>query len=734
MTAQWHEKQVFLTAIQLPESEREQYLRTACPDEASLERVKRLIRAHQKTESAFLERHPSSVTEPDNAFESRQYDEFRILRQIGIGGMGAVYLANDEILGRVVALKVLSRHVTNPGKARTRFEDEARLAASLRHPNIVTVYKFGEIDGDCYIASEYVDGPTLRQLIEQRRSAAGDSKSRGHDAREWRRDVARYVASIGEALHTAHAARIVHRDVKPSNILIDSMVGARLTDFGIAKRLIESDLEQRTEVVGSCHYMSPEQASIEQSNIDERSDVFSLGVTLYEALTLRRPFDGATVHEVLHSIQTSEALRLRTIEPSIDRDLETICHKAIEKRPVDRYQTASHFSADLQCYLTGQPILAKPPSAIRKVQRTLYKRRTFLAIGGASAAGALLGVWFYKQSRTDLRPLLDTSALDPNTVISISYVDLDKGLAGAFQRLGPASKGLYPVAPGYLRIQLAHSENKISELTRLVIEDGQHFSIVNDPSQDKPTQDMTQDMIQIEHGGHTRNPGRGAYQRRVSELDSFWIDRHEVTNGEFEQFLNSTASRASSYRAPLTPEIEQWISQNQKRWLDLPAVGVNFYEAQAYAEWAGKRLPTELEWLRAARGPDALPFPWGHDKYDPTMHSLNVVTTPSQQMGGWTPAWSDGAFKLYTDGVWPQAHTGDDSGPHGLVHMASNVLEWTETIPGPGALNQRQVMGNMWTMTARPFTDHGLSVEADTRRIGIGFRCALSARPTGENR
>lgn len=380
MGERWDEKAVFLRAISLSGEERERYLREACPDEASLERVRSLIRAHGDASQAFFE--PSDDTDASTRELPLplSFDEFRIIRQIGVGGMGVVYLARDEVLDRTVALKVLSLRLTDSAKARARFADEAKLAASLQHPAIVTVYKFGQVGEACYIASEYVEGTTLEELI-QRRIRAGMRDGGGADRRAWRREAAEACAAVAEALQAAHAARIIHRDVKPSNILVDERSGARLTDFGIAKRLTEADLAQRTAVVGSCHYMSPEQASIEAARVDERSDIFSLGVTLYEALALRKPFDGATVHAVLYAIQTVDAPRLRSFDRAVDRDIETICAKALEKRPADRYQTAAHMAADLRCWLRGDPILARPPGALRRARR--FARRHRAAVTGA---------------------------------------------------------------------------------------------------------------------------------------------------------------------------------------------------------------------------------------------------------------------------------------------------------------------------------------------------------------
>src|SRR6185436_12587368 len=152
-----------------------------------------------------------------------------------------------------------------------------------------------------------------------------------------------------------------HRDVKPSNILMDPAHGPRLTDFGIAKHLVEEARTRATDVIGSCHYMSPEQASIAKARVDQRSDIFSLGVVLYEMLALRRPFEGDTVVQVLRAVVSLDPPGLAQVDRRIARDLVTICHKALEKEPDRRYQTAAHMAADLRCFLEDRPILARPP-------------------------------------------------------------------------------------------------------------------------------------------------------------------------------------------------------------------------------------------------------------------------------------------------------------------------------------------------------------------------------------
>ena len=287
-----NEKAIFSDALALESHERERYLRDVCPDDSVRLRIEALLRHHIAAgDGVFLRRasHPHEDSD-SHTFGglSERIDEFRILRRIGEGGMGSVYLAEDTILGRQVALKVLAPHLIDSDEALARFRQEARAAATVTHPSIVPVFRLA-VEGGVergmgadrhYIVSEFVDGPTLARVFDNERSrrlAGTNSSGRTVDLLAWHRRVAECVGTIADALDACHRANIVHRDVKPSNILLDRERGPRLTDFGIAKRLPEPGRGfEPTSVIGSCHYMSPEQASTTGVSIDQRSDIFSL--------------------------------------------------------------------------------------------------------------------------------------------------------------------------------------------------------------------------------------------------------------------------------------------------------------------------------------------------------------------------------------------------------------------------------------------------------------------------
>jgi serine/threonine-protein kinase len=274
----------------------------------------------------------------DTLFDGR----YRIQRKLGAGGMADVYLAEDQELGRRVAIKILNGRHANDDQFIERFRREAKNAAALNHPNIVSIYDRGEAEDTYYIAMEFLDGRTLKELIVSRGAAPINV-------------AIEYARQILSALRFAHRHGIVHRDIKPHNVLVDAEGRVKVTDFGIA-RAGTSQMTETGSIVGTAQYLSPEQAR--GGEVDPRSDLYSLGVVLYELLTGKTPFDGDTPVEIAMKHLSNAPKPPSSLRPEIPAELDKVVLRALSKNPDERYQSADEMEADLERVARGAPVSA----------------------------------------------------------------------------------------------------------------------------------------------------------------------------------------------------------------------------------------------------------------------------------------------------------------------------------------------------------------------------------------
>ncbi|HTU18085.1 MAG TPA: serine/threonine-protein kinase [Gemmataceae bacterium] len=315
--------------------------------------------------------------------------DYRIVREIGRGGMGIVYEAVQESLGRHVALKVLPRHSLLDPKKLARFQREAQAAAALHHSNIVPVFGVGEHEGLHYYVMQLIPGQGLHEVLAQMRQQGRDRNGTEAESAPLRsrlsvREVARLGVQVADALDYAHNHGTLHRDVKPANILLDSQGTVWLTDFGLAKLAEQNNLTSTGDLVGTLQYLAPESLN---SQTDARSDVYSLGLTLYELLTLAPPFPESNPARLLQQVSMREPARPRKLNPAIPRDLETVILKAIAREPAHRYQTACELADDLRCFLDDRPIRAR---RLRVDERLLRWYRHNRVVAGLLAALVLV--------------------------------------------------------------------------------------------------------------------------------------------------------------------------------------------------------------------------------------------------------------------------------------------------------------------------------------------------------
>jgi len=397
---------------------------------------------------AELGRTSGAASQPDAepAIGPRILGDFRLIREIGRGGMGIVYEAEQVSLKRRVALKVLPFAATFDSRQKQRFQVEARAAACLHHTHIVPVHAVGSDRGVPYYAMEFIDGCSLAEVLAELRMSRGPPGSRKDhggagsnlptveyapqpsptqkspppaglhplatprlgfrplsDSTPHNRDYIQAMARLGiqaaEALDHAHQRGVLHRDIKPANLLVDDRGELWITDFGLAQMQGNASVSQSGSIVGTLRYMSPEQALGQRVLLDGRTDIYSLGVTLYELLTLQPALDGTDRSELLRKIAHDEPAPLRKLNPTAPADLETIVHKAMAKEPQDRYSTAQELADDLRRFLESRPIAARRPTLVERGVKWCKRHKPvvaaaavllLLATAGLAVSAALL--------------------------------------------------------------------------------------------------------------------------------------------------------------------------------------------------------------------------------------------------------------------------------------------------------------------------------------------------------
>ena len=401
---------LFQSAVERASEERASFLDEACHGDEGLRReVESLLTSHVRAQNFIelpaFEVAPELVTnDRAGALVGKVIGHYRIESLIGVGGMGEVYLARDEGLGRKAALKLLPESLTMDETQLSRFKNEARSASALNHPNILTVYEIGAEGNRLFIAAEFIEGITLRASL-----------ARGRINPNAALEIAVQVAS---ALAAAHEAGVVHRDIKPENIMLRPDGYAKVLDFGIAKlteqkpasddRTVETRATLQTRpglVLGTARYMSPEQARGQK--VDARSDIWSLGVVLYEMVGGSPPFRGETPSDCIASILTTEPPPLSGVLPDVPLKLESILQKALRKNSDERYQTIKEMLDDLRI-LKGEleangslpQTKARAESIVSKIKR--HKRGALLTLAAALLAAAAVAYSFFFVASTPL--------------------------------------------------------------------------------------------------------------------------------------------------------------------------------------------------------------------------------------------------------------------------------------------------------------------------------------------
>jgi formylglycine-generating enzyme required for sulfatase activity/predicted Ser/Thr protein kinase/dienelactone hydrolase len=627
---------------------------------------------------------------------------YQLEREIGRGGMGLVYRATDTKLGRTVAIKVLPPEATADQDRHRRFVREAQAASALNHPNIVTIHEIGEDAGATFIAMELVEGQPLDQVLRGGGLPIATALN--------------YGGQVAAALEAAHARGIVHRDIKPANIVITADGRAKVLDFGLAK-LVETPTADATitargtlpgTILGTLAYMSPEQA--EGRAVDTRTDIFSFGAVLFEMLTGRRPFTATSDVGLVSAILRDDPPALRSLRADVPADIEAIVTRALAKDPDARYQDAAAMRADLsaaQARLTHpraaawqRPAVLAPVAilllaaaalgvwqvtsarrarwardvAIPEIERLEKTERSLDAVRLAREAERHAPAEIARARDTWLR--LDITTDPEGAQVSLrNYLDLP----GRWEPLGVTPLRGYPLPIGLFRLRIAKDGYEPLDIAYLP---------GRPPIRLTPTGSGEPGMVLVPGG-----PVGFGIAKPV-ELPDYWVDKFEVTNRDFKRFVDAGGYRDPKYWSAPFRQDDRTLSfaEAMQRFVDatgrpgpatwelgsypegsedFPVGGLSWFEASAYARFAGKELLTMYHWYTAS----------GVDEIFSDMLRLSQCDAKGPAAVG----------------------TREAIGPWGAHDMACNVKEWAHNESGDSGL--RYIVGGGWNEPAYRFAE-----------------------------
>ena len=687
--------------------------------------------------------------------------QYQILEHIGQGGMGIVYKAYQPALDRHVAIKVLTTDLTKAPDFITRFEREAKTIARLRHRNILTIFDYGQQDNLLYLVMEYVSRGTLQERMG------------------WPQDLPyslNVIVQVGEALAHAHQQGVVHRDVKPANILVVEEGWFLLSDFGLVKMVEDSiQLTASGTSLGTPHYMSPEQAS--GLTVDPRSDIYSLGTVLYECVTGRPPFGVDNPVTVLMKQINEPIPPPRKLRSDLPEEMEAIIMKALAKSPDERYQRMEDFLAALRgrqvpvgaALLSPAPIVAPVGSGNNSPNgfetASIYTPPTVAP--SSNGKRAWLGRRHFSLSlvlliilvtlavyRNQFKPLINAFfnfsttpvvSILTQTPLTATDLTLPTSTVTAVNTapLPTATLTSVPIEPqGTTTVSFMNNTPSEIESGETEILASSTATVV--PSLPPPTTEVQVqtvagvEMVFVPAGEFSMGSDRlGEDEQPLHQvyLDAFWLDRYEVTNAQFAKFVAET-----NYQTTAEQHGWGWIlvegtlqEMNGADWQhpygtnsdindrsDHPVVLVSWADANAYCRWAGKRLPTEAEWEKAARGPIVQSYAWGE------VYDSSKANTQETQRHDTMPV---GSFSPHGDS------------PYGAADMSGNVSEWVadwyaddyyqyasaNNPLGPTSGTEKILRGGAWFFEALyAQTAFRYNLNPEYTYSFTGFRCALS--------
>lgn len=561
----------------------------------------------------------------------RKLGQYEIRERLGEGAFGAVYLAYDTELERRVAIKMPREGRMRPDSLPAFFR-EARAASTIQHPGVIRVYEVGSSDQVPYLVTELIDGVSLASWLQTNKVTA--------------RHAAELMKTICEAVQAAHDHKVIHRDLKPGNVLLDQQLRPHVGDFGLARREGTNDLTVTIngKVFGTPAYMSPEQARGQTDQVQESSDIYSLGVCLYELLTGKRPFRATDSQTVLFQIITKEPRPPRKVRKEIPRDLETICLKAIEKQPERRYRSAAEMAADLGRFLDGRPIEARPVARLERGWRWVRRNR---ALSAAVLLACLLLVTVAAAAllppprpvaetiRTHLACRLPKDVQPAAVKVDWAFAPLDDkrqpDADRVTRRWGEGAKIVADLEPGEYLVVASVAGIGFSEVYRQVPKNpanqsfqfsATQFTVIDDGIELAPIPILREQQVirqlQLIRGGTyeagTDDPPNPFSPRTEFQVADFYLQPTEVTYADFISWM----SEPNVYKQADPPPTGKH-----------PIVGIHWYQAAHYAEAIGCRLISEIEWEYAATNGGTTPLPWIGDKSPEPRWQLREVDKPT---------------------------------------------------------------------------------------------------------
>ncbi len=743
----WQHIQELMDELQgIPEPERRAFLDRATRKDPELrETLEAMLKAEGEA-SSFLK--PPHLAPPVKAAHPPDLPDYQFLEPVGQGGLGVVWLARQESLSRLVAIKLLSERVLHLPESRERFRREAQAVAKLQHANIVRLFDSG-VSGDLpYLVFEYIQGIDLAEEIETRTTVQKGEGARREPTTGTLRagtlevdfeKVARLTRKVADALDHAHGLGVVHRDVKPHNILLHEGGEPYLLDFGIAQAEDQATITGKNSRLGTPAYMSPEQITALRVEVDHRTDVYSLGVVLYELLCGQRPFHASTAEAVMHAIVDREPPRLRQVNPRVPKDLETICSGALEKNKERRYATAAALRDDLDRFLDGRPPQWRRPPIGLRLKRWVARHRFETGSLAVAVLGSLLAIVLAATFLSPPRSVSVTLDVMPESARAQSEVfavrlNAEHLTRDAITPLGGWPLGPVDLGPGTYRFVAKSPGYASSEVQRVLPEAGSevNYTLRLRPRSQAPFQllPVPSGRVSLDHDLLLGAAGEVTL-RLEHQVAGFELQEFPVTNREYADYLDETGG--------LPPP--HWAGPRPSDWDRRPATGLRLEEARAFAEHYGLRLPTRPEIQLAAGGGRGWLYPWGN-RIEPSLLSLLQVGKPEFHRNPDYPASEENReARWYREHVRPVDEDPDEArGPFGHGGLFGNVWITTESPHLDGPDGEIEATEHMHFLagecaftplldiqtkgTAGPYWQHAMKPGVYT-----GFRCVRSLAP-----